>query len=213
MYNQIQRHEAQWYAACHMLAPIFSTCSKRQYFALIVAENKRLAGQGYNGSPPSMAHCIDGACPRAQHNSPSGSIYDNCIATHAEANAIMWTNPQTRQGSTLIINGTPCYGCAKLIATSGIRRIIGQSDETYAQQDHVHNYLLTNKIETILLTKTETRKIIDTYKNQPLLPNETRLREHTQSTTNTHPNTNPNNHPNNHHPIPRHTTTPNHPKI
>src|SRR6056300_1080997 len=122
-------------------------------------------------------------------------------------------NPQTRQGSTLIINGTPCYGCAKLIATSGIRRIIGQSDETYAQQDHVHNYLLTNKIETILLTKTETRKIIDTYKNQPLLPNETRLREHTQSTTNTHPNTNPNNHPHNHHPIPRHTTTPNHPKI
>lgn len=200
MSNQIQRHEAQWYAACHMLAPIFSTCSKRQYFAIIVAENKRLTGQGYNGSPPGMAHCTDGACPRAQHNSPSGSIYDNCIATHAEANAIMWTNPHNRQGATLIINGTPCYGCAKLIATSGIRRIIGQSDQTYAQQQHVVNYLLNNKIETILLTEKETRKILDTYKNQPLLPNETRLREYAQNITN--------NHPHNHSPIPRHTTTP-----
>ena len=191
MSNQLQRHEAQWYAACHMLAPIFSTCSKRQYFAIIVAENKRLAGQGYNGSPPSMAHCIDGACPRAHNQTPSGAIYDDCIATHAEANAIMWADPIARQNATLIINGTPCYGCAKLIATSGIRRIIGQSDETYAQQDHVHNYLLTNKIETILLTKTETRKILDTYQNQQLLPNETRY-----------------NHPHNHSPIPRHTSTP-----
>src|SRR6056300_383990 len=158
MYNQIQRHEAQWYAACHMLAPIFSTCSKRQYFAIIVAENKRLAGQGYNGSPPSMAHCIDGACPRAQHNSPSGSIYDDCIATHAEANAIMWADPQARQGATIIINGSPCYSCAKLIANSGITRVIGKHDDTYQDQQRVVSYLRENRIETILLKKKQPRK-------------------------------------------------------
>ena len=197
----IKPHEEKWYAACHQLAPIFSTCSKRQYFAVIVAKNKRLLAQGYNGSAPGMGHCNQGHCPRYHNNTPSGAIYDDCIATHAEANAIMWADPHARQDATLIINGSPCYNCAKLIATSGIRRIIGQSDQTYAQQQHVVNYLLNNKIETILLTEKETRKIMNLYTTNPT---ERDLRS-TKTTPLTLPNytLNPD-----HSPIPRHTQTP-----
>jgi dCMP deaminase len=162
----IRPHEAKWLVSCDHLAKTFSTCAKRQYFAVIIGDNKRLLSQGYNGSPPGMGHCNEGYCPRYQNGSPSGSIYDDCIATHAEANAIMWADPHARKEATLIINGSPCYGCAKLIVNSGIRRIIGQSDETYTQEQHVYNYLLQNRIDTILLKNNETRKIrqiIDQY--------------------------------------------------
>ena len=159
----IKPYEEKWLAACHQLAPIFSTCSKRQYFAVIIGNNKRLLSQGYNGSAPGLAHCNQGACPRAQQNSPSGSIYDNCIAIHAEANAIMWADPQARQGATLIINGSPCYSCAKLIANSGITRIIGQTDPTYQQEKQIIHYLTENRIETILLKDKQTRKILNKH--------------------------------------------------
>jgi len=158
-HNQIIKpYEAKWLQACDQLAPIFSTCTKRQYFAVILGPNKRLISQGYNGSPPNQPHCTDGACPRAQENSPSGSIYDNCIATHAEANAIMWADPIARQQATLIINGSPCYSCAKLTANSGITRIIGYTDPTYQQEQQVVKYLKDNRIETILLNNKETPK-------------------------------------------------------
>jgi dCMP deaminase len=155
----IRPHEAKWLMSCDHLAKTFSTCAKRQYFAVIIGDNKRLLSQGYNGSPPGMGHCNEGYCPRYKNGSPSGSIYDDCIATHAEANAIMWADPHARKDATLIINGSPCYGCAKLIVNSGIRRIIGQSDETYAQEQHVYSFLLQNRIDTILLKKNENRKI------------------------------------------------------
>lgn len=154
----IKPHEQKWLQACDALAPIFSTCSKRQYFAVIIGSNKRLISQGYNGSPPGARHCTQGACPRAQENSPSGSIYDNCIATHAEANAIMWADPIARQGATIVINGSPCYSCAKLIANSGITRVIGKHDNTYEDQQRVVDYLRNNRIETILLKNKEPRK-------------------------------------------------------
>ena len=159
----LQRHEAQWYTAAWQNAPIFSTCAKRQYMAYIIGNNKRLISQGYNGSAPGTGHCNQGYCPRQQHGSPSGSIYDDCIAIHAEANALLWANPQARQNSTLILNGSPCYSCAKLAATSGITRIIGYSDPAYQMQPQVQQYLMNNNIQTILLNEKETRQILSTF--------------------------------------------------
>ena len=131
--KEIQRHERKWLVACDSLAQIFSTCAKRQYAAVVIGSNKRVVGFGYNGSPPGVAHCVDGACPRLHEKSDSGSVYDNCIAQHAEAGALLWSDPALRPGSTLIINGSPCMGCAKLIASSGIKRVVYRADESYNQ--------------------------------------------------------------------------------
>lgn len=128
-------HELKWMRILDVAALELSTCSKRQYAAVVLAPNKRVAGFGYNGSPPGMEHCNDGACPRAIENSESGTQYDNCISQHAEAGAIMWSDPSLRQGSTLVVNGTPCYGCTKLIASSGIVRVVYKIDRSYAQHD------------------------------------------------------------------------------
>lgn len=141
MTNSVHSHERKWLEACDMLAPMFSTCSKRQYFSVVLAPNKRVAGVGYNGSPPGMAHCTDGACPRLHENSASGSSYDNCISQHAEQGALLWSDPSLRLGGTLIVNGPPCMGCAKLIASSGVHRLVHYVDKSYESWPLVYNLL------------------------------------------------------------------------
>jgi dCMP deaminase len=105
-------------------AKIFSTCDKRQYFAVIVDRQGFIIGLGYNGGPKGMPHCSEGACPRAIDKDNSAN-YDSCIAIHAEANAILHSSYEARKdGGTLYVNGVPCMSCAKLISNSGIRKVV-----------------------------------------------------------------------------------------
>lgn len=143
------RHEVKWLRACMVNAPIFSTCAKRQYFAVILAPNRRVAGIGYNGSPPGMAHCTDGHCPRMQQGSAAGSMYDNCISQHAEQGALLWSDPSLRQGGTLIVNGPPCMTCAKLIASAGLQRVVCLSDDSYGAWPDVEGFLSLAGIEVV----------------------------------------------------------------
>ena len=144
--------ELKWLELADSIGSIFSTCSRRQYGALIIATNGRIIGTGYNGSAPNSVHCKDGGCPRAFSNTPHGSLYDNCIAIHAEANAIIWSDQAMRNGSTLIVNGPPCYSCAKLIASAGISKVICKNDENYAQFDDIIKYLKNLEIEVKVKT-------------------------------------------------------------
>jgi dCMP deaminase len=145
----IKSRELKWLKSCISLASTFSTCAKRQYFAVILMPNGRVAGVGYNGSPPGIAHCADGACPRLAEDSPNGSTYDNCIAQHAEANAIIWSDPALRANGTLIVNGPPCFGCAKQIASSGIVRVVFCEDKAYKNWDSVRVFLENCNIELV----------------------------------------------------------------
>lgn len=114
--------DIRWLRVCEFAASEFSTCAKRQYFSIVVGRNGRVVGTGYNGAPPGITHCVDGGCPRFEENSASGSSYDNCIAIHAEENALLWSDRTAREGGTVYVNGTPCWGCAKRIAGSGVAR-------------------------------------------------------------------------------------------
>lgn len=122
-------------------AKLFSTCAKRQYFAFVLSTEGRVVGTGYNGSPPGVPHCTDGYCPRLEQGSASGSSYDNCISIHAEENALMWSDRTDRRDGTLVINGTPCWGCGKKIAGSGLSRLVYIQDEAYADLGRVENLL------------------------------------------------------------------------
>jgi dCMP deaminase len=128
--------DTQWLQACLAMGQLFSTCTRRQYAALIIAPNGRLVGFGYNGSPPGQSHCNEGACPRANSTVAHGSPYDagagRCIAVHAEANALLFSDATARTGATLYVNGPPCADCSKLIAASGITRVVHTPDEAYA---------------------------------------------------------------------------------
>lgn len=142
--------------SCIRDAKEFSTCAKAQYFSVIVDTHDYVIGTGYNGSPKGMPHCTDGACPRALNQPPSGGGYSDCISIHSEANALLHSNyTQRRDGGTLYINGRPCWDCAKLIANSGLRRVVALDDGSKRDYPKVDDFLDEAGIALILVTPEE----------------------------------------------------------
>lgn len=126
---------------CYSAATIFSTCAKKKYAAILVDEYGHIVGFGYNGGPRNSTHCEDGGCPRYQQMSENGSNYDNCIAIHAEANAFLHSDYNSRPVK-LYVNGPPCMGCAKLIANSTVKDVYYVSDSDYKDWSNVESFLV-----------------------------------------------------------------------
>lgn len=126
-----------------------SNCTRRQHGAVIVRK-RRIRSTGYNGPPSGHPHCDEGACPRAQSDVPSGWGYDACVAIHAEANAILYSSPEEREGASIYITGVPCFTCAKLIANSGISEVVATGD-TYDGWDRVRSFLLNCDVRVRLI--------------------------------------------------------------
>lgn len=120
-----------WDAYFLDVARVISTradCRRAQHGAVIVSVQKRIISTGYNGSPPGGASCLDGECPRglltADELAHLSADYSNCIALHAEQNAIAFANRGECEGATIYITGAPCDGCSKLIRAAGIKKVV-----------------------------------------------------------------------------------------
>lgn len=102
-------------------------CRRAQHGAIIVNPEHRVVAMGYNGSPPGGPSCLAGACTRGL--TPPEEVphlsgdYSDCIALHAEQNALVYAGRDAR-GGTIYITGQPCGMCAKLIAAAGIVRTV-----------------------------------------------------------------------------------------
>lgn len=125
---------------CRYVANAFSTCGKRKYAAIILNYNNHVIGMGYNGGPSGMVHCENGGCPRLTENSNSGSMYDNCIAIHAEQNALLHCD-YSSSPNKIYVNGPPCFTCAKLIANSTIKEVYYISNNEYADWNKISIFL------------------------------------------------------------------------
>jgi dCMP deaminase len=93
-----------------------STCT-RKHVGAVVVRDKTILSTGYNGSIRGLPHCDDGGCMMED---------GHCVATvHAEANAILQAakNGVRIEDSEIYTTASPCWGCFKLIANTGIRRI------------------------------------------------------------------------------------------
>ena len=113
-----------------------STCLKRHYGAVIV-KNNEIISTGYNGAPRGISNCIDNnKCTR--ESCERGTGYENCIAVHAEMNAIISSKRSDMIGSSLYLvgkeidgnyvkNGEPCSICKKIIINAGIEKVIIRS--------------------------------------------------------------------------------------
>lgn len=100
-----------------------SACVRAHVGAVIITPDNRMAGLGYNGPPRNFPATCAQVCPRAL-DGPTVNGYDTCIATHAEANAIMHASWADRQDSTMYVTGVVCLDCAKLTANSGVKTVI-----------------------------------------------------------------------------------------
>ena len=99
-----------------------SDCDRDKVGAVVVDSDRRIRSTGYNGAPPGRPGCS--VCPRRLSGVESGSDYSNCVAIHAEANALLYADRDDLPGSTLYVTREPCYACEKLIAATGIVRIV-----------------------------------------------------------------------------------------
>lgn len=147
-YPDISRKDIQYMQLCIETSKIFSTCGKRKYAAVLIDGDDHIVGIGYNGGPRGSVHCEDGGCPRYIEDSPNGSNYDNCIAIHAEVNAIIHSNYSSKP-KKIYVNGPPCFSCAKIIVNSTIKHVYYISDESYSNWNKVKNFFIENSINLI----------------------------------------------------------------
>lgn len=103
-----------------------SDCERDKVGAVVVGRDQRIRITGYNGAPPSLPGCQ--TCPRRLSGVEPGSNYGNCVAVHAEANALLFCDREDLPGSTLYVTRQPCTDCAKLIAAAGIERVVTPQD-------------------------------------------------------------------------------------
>lgn len=115
-------------AQSHLLA-LRSTCTRLAVGAMIVRENRIVAG-GYNGSIAGGTHCIDEGC----------YVIDNhCVRTiHAEMNALLQCAKfgVATEGAEMFVTHFPCLPCSKAIIQSGIKKLY------YAKDYKNHHYAI-----------------------------------------------------------------------
>lgn len=146
--KRICKKDLQFMKLCLSGANIFSTCGKKQYAALLVNKKNHIIGFGYNGGPSGFTHCVEGGCERLKEKSRSGSVYDNCIAIHAEANAFLHSN-YVPDDLKLYVNGPPCFSCAKLIANSTVTAVYYINDPEYSNWNQIKDFLNKANVQTI----------------------------------------------------------------
>lgn len=107
-----------------------STCLRRQVGAVAVSKDNRILGTGYNGSLPGTPHCDVVGCLREQLGVPSGQRQEICRAQHAEANVCNFAarHGVALEGATMYVTAQPCTTCVKAMATTGIHRVIFDSE-------------------------------------------------------------------------------------
>jgi dCMP deaminase len=135
------------------------TCDRGRSGAVIVRD-KQILVTGYVGSPPGFPHCDD-VGHKMEEWTHDGVVRQHCIRTaHAEANAICQAAKLgiPIEGATLYCKMTPCDICAKMIITSGIKRIVCEKVYHAAQENEFYK---TAGIKLDVLDKT-----IEQYEGQ-----------------------------------------------
>ena len=98
-----------------------SHCVRAQVGA-VLTKDTRIVSLGYNGPPAGTHNCDEEwpgvGCARDSKGSCS-------LALHAEQNAILYAtkNNVSMEGATLYVTLSPCIACARVIFTTGIRKV------------------------------------------------------------------------------------------
>ncbi len=137
-----------------------SHCVKRQVGA-VIAKDTRIVSLGYNGPPSGTYNCDEKwpeeGCPRSERGGCS-------LALHAEENAILYAakNKVDLQGSTLYVTLSPCLPCARMIYTSGIKKVFylhSYAEYKGLEKDEGVDFLQTFGVEVIKYKKDECKKV------------------------------------------------------
>lgn len=89
-----------------------------------IAVNNRIVSIGYTGAPAGVTSCLEhGFCRKRKLGYGHGEGNHECLAVHAEANAILSAARvgTSIEGGTIYSTHKPCGDCAKLIINAGLK--------------------------------------------------------------------------------------------
>jgi dCMP deaminase len=128
-----------------------SRCVRAQVGAVVVTTDNRVASVGYNG--PAAGRKVvggcDGWCPRAMGLDDLGTDYSACESIHAETNALLRADFTQIEGGTIYVSHASCINCSRLVANSGIARLVHRvtDRDAHREPDKVEQYLRESGIE------------------------------------------------------------------
>lgn len=132
-----------WMAVADALAER-SLCVRAKVGAVIVTRDNRVDAAAYAGPPAGAGYNqpCDQWCERAI-NGPSEHYPLSCTI-HAEANSLLRSNWTDRQGGTIYATSAVCKECSRLIANSGLQRVVHRVNpvtDSHREPDVVELYL------------------------------------------------------------------------
>ncbi|MFH1759417.1 MAG: cytidine/deoxycytidylate deaminase family protein [Patescibacteria group bacterium] len=104
------------------------TCDRGRSGAVIVID-RQIVTTGYVGSPPGEPHCDEAGHMMHKTIDEAGNESMHCLRTiHAEENAILQAAKFGRSlvGGTLYCKMTPCYRCARMLVSVGVKRVVAK---------------------------------------------------------------------------------------
>lgn len=146
------RSRSTWHETWQGIAQVMaqrSRCTRDQVGAVIVDVHNRVVATSYNGPPagwPEMGPCIN-FCQRAKVGPTQLTVlsYEDCPSLHAEANSIAVCDRSMRVGGTIYTTSDVCWNCAKLIANSGLVRVVVPFDQAHGYRDAEQSYELLER--------------------------------------------------------------------
>ena len=129
------------------------TCARRQVGCLLVDDRHVILATGLNGVPPGWEHCRNNPgfeCSGAR--SASGTNLDNCLATHAEQNALIFC-PDVTKIKTVYVTCSPCISCVKmLLCTNATRVVFEEPYSHFGAEDLWTRYSLHRVVNSVLFS-------------------------------------------------------------
>lgn len=119
----------EFYLAIALAASARGECTRSKVGAILVKVDpygSHMTSIGYNGTHPGTPSCLTGNCPRgllSYTDHPSNPDYSDCIAFHAEDNA-MANATFDFHGGTMYVTREPCSDCHNDMAQMGIKKSI-----------------------------------------------------------------------------------------
>lgn len=137
-----------------------SRCDRDQVGAVIVDPTNRVVATAYNGPPagyPVGSYLVrntdrqftievDDTCEKFCQRGKEGPTdetvhsYTDCVSLHAEANALMVCDREARLRGTIYTTSDVCWGCARLIANSGLARVVVPHDPEHDYRASAESY-------------------------------------------------------------------------
>lgn len=134
-----------------------SRCARDQIGAVVVSSTQRIVATGFNGPPAgydSTEYDCSHFCTRGRAGPTEATAisYADCVSIHAEANALLFCDRRDREGGTIYTTSHVCWSCAKLVANSGLARVVvaPSAEHSYRSPSGSYGFLEASGLEVVL---------------------------------------------------------------